>query len=133
MDWNDKKLPAPQWLAAHTREAGAPGRDSEYGHGLLSVSGACPQEPNYRRDYFFARFGLQPSCFRRQQALMSGEEFSGPDVAVELQRALGEVGSTQRHSGGISVGFAGNLAEYPVAPASLSQHHGRSELGTAQV
>jgi Subtilase family len=33
--------PKHEWLGQHTREAGAPGQDPEFGYGLLTLGGAC--------------------------------------------------------------------------------------------
>lgn len=64
---------------------------------------------------------------------MGGEQFAWTRVTGEPQRTVREVAGVQLNGTRVGVGFTGDLAENPVAVASLSQHDRWTQFGSSEI
>ena len=67
------------------------------------------------------------------QLAAGGEQLTGPGVAVGAERARTEARRRQMNGSRVAVPIAGDLAEDPVAAASVGQGDSRTQLRLRQI
>ena len=100
---------------------------------LSSTDTWAAQHPDHGIDELLAGFWPKNGNFTNHQLPAGSEQLAGAGVAVGTERARPEAGRRQMHGARVAVRIARNLAEDPVAPASVGQGDGRTQLRLRQI
>ena len=99
----------------------------------LSSTDACAvQNPDNRIDELLAGLWPENGDFTNHQLSAGGEQLTRAGVAVGTERARPEAGRRQMNGARVAVRIACNLTEDLVAPASVGQGDGRTQLRLRQ-
>ena len=93
-----------------------------------SLRTASAEEAHHNIDDLLQRLRLQCGNFRDDEIPIGGEEFARTGIAKDSQRPSGEAGILHLDCPGVTVRLACHLAQNPVAPASVSKHHSRTQF-----
>lgn len=76
---------------------------------------------------------LQPSHFGRHQRGIGRKQLSRPRKTGAAQGTGGKIRVSNRHSCGVPIWVAGNLAEHPVAATGSGKHYRGPQLGGGKI
>src|SRR6266508_1737636 len=109
-----------------------PSLDARYGS-PSSMDARAAQNPDDRVDQVLAGLRAENDDFSNHQLPAGGEQLAGASVAVGTERARTKAGRRQMNGSRVTVRIAGDLAEDPVAAASVGQGDSRTQLRLRQI
>src|SRR5712691_6012804 len=101
---------------------------SDARHGSSSMEARAPQNLDDRVDELLAGLRAESGDFSNHQLSAGSEQLARPGVALGAERAGPEARRCQMNGSRVAVRIAGDLAEDPVAAASVGQGDSRPQL-----